>query len=311
MKTSEKRLFQMNKGLEELALWMGDLIRQGLGRLGEQDEQVFERFAAHMVDAKLGSIGRRIRSWKKFLGREDGHEQLLAEMGDLLLLVRAFQRPGSLPEDLGQDVFQLAGLAPKKEEVLEGDPVEGTWTVAGVVSGEEENLRFRRTWLQRLENGSFALLLDFAWGDQPYERSWKPGQQFKGSLVYYPSAYPMRALVREPGKPTFAGPALKGCPSLDELGRQFSQALSQQPWLQRLPVILENAIPLRTNDDHWALADKRLLTIPLLCTPETGWALLSVSGGHPISVFGEYNGATFSPLSCLSAGRLIPLSVSE
>lgn len=308
MKTSEKRLFQMNKGLEELALWLGDLIRQGLGRLGDQDEQVFERFAAHMVDAKLGSIGRRIRSWKKFLGQADGHEQLLAEMGDLLLLVRAFQNSGSLPEDLARDVFQLAGLAPKKEEVLEGDPVEGTWTVMGVVSGEEENLRFRRTWLHRLENGSFALLLDFSWGDQPYERSWKPGQQFKGSVVYYPSAYPMRALVREFGRPIIADLGLKGCPSLDELGRQYSEALSLQPWLQRLPVILENAIPLRTNDEKWVLADKRHLTLPLLCTPETGWALLSVSGGHPTSVFGEYDGATFSPLSCLSSGRLIALS---
>lgn len=43
----------------------------------------------------------------------------------------------------------------------------------------------------------------------------------------------------------------------------------------------------------------------------TGWPLLSVSGGHPIDVFGEWNGATFQPLSCLSAGRLIGLTPYE
>jgi hypothetical protein len=38
-----------------------------------------------------------------------------------------------------------------------------------------------------------------------------------------------------------------------------------------------------------------------------GWKLLALSGGKPISVFGEWNGRAFSPLSVFSEGRLVSL----
>ena len=302
MNTREKRLAQMNRGMEELGLWLGDLTRQGLGQV---DAQALERFAAHMVDAKLGSIGRRIRGWKRLLGQENWQEQLLTEMGELFLLVLAFRKAGTLPGDLVHDLLQLAGMPPKKEEVLQGDPVDGIWSVLGIVSGEEDNLRFRRTWLQREKDGSFALLLDFAWGEQPFGQNWQLGRQHKGTLAYYPSAFPQRALVHELEKPGFGELLPTGLRTLEDLGSRYAEALALQPWLHRFPVFLENVLPLRLENGAWLLADENRQALPLTCSPLAGWALLSLSGGHPLGVFGEYDGATLSPLSCLSSGRLI------
>ncbi|MBK7334906.1 MAG: hypothetical protein IPJ00_01540 [Saprospirales bacterium] len=154
MSNREKRLEQMGRGMEELRLWLADTVRQGLGQLEAQGEQAFERLAARMVDAKLGSIGRRVRNWKNLLKMADWQEQLLVEMGELFLAVSAFERSDTLSDELTMDLLQFAGLSLRKEEVLAGDPVEGPWGVAGVAEGEEENLRFRRTWLKTSAMGA-------------------------------------------------------------------------------------------------------------------------------------------------------------
>ncbi|MBK7410489.1 MAG: hypothetical protein IPJ40_21970 [Saprospirales bacterium] len=305
----ESRLERMSQGMEELERWLADTIRQGLGSLDGQAEQALERFAARMVDAKLGSIGRRMRNWKKLLGRTDWQEQLLAEMADLFLLLRTFQRAEVLSEELTMDLVQIAGLSIKKEEVLQAPPVEGRWTVLGVLEGEEDNLRFRRAWVQDQKSGDFALFLDFAWGDQPFEHHWKLGQQFDGSLVYYPSAYPQRALVRVHEEIKIHAYHLKGLDSLEEMSKQYAIALSRQPWVPRFPVLFENIRPVRDAAGQWLLFDISRKALPLSCANQTGWMLLAISGGHGIDIFGEWDGATFFPMSCLSADRLINLCI--
>lgn len=311
MTNKEKRLEQMAKGMEELGLWLEDMIRQGLGQLEGQGAQSLDRFAARMVDAKLGSIGRRIRNWKNLLEQPAWEGPLLAEMGELFLLVRAFRQAEALPEELLSDLLQYAGLSVRKEELLAGPLMEGQWAVIGIAAGDEENLRFRRTWLQRQEDGSFALLLDFSFGGQPFERNWKLGRLYAGTLAFYPSAYPQRAAAAELNRTDAEGLPFTGYLSLDGLSKQYAAALQVQPWLQRFPALLENVRPLKNDKEDWLLLDENLQSIAIGAEGPTGWTLLSVSGARPIDVFGEWNGATFQPLSCLSAGRLIGLTPSE
>jgi hypothetical protein len=235
-KNREKRLAQMRPGIEELELWLADAVRQGL----EQSIPTLDRFAARMVDAKLSGIARRVRGWKKMLEEDGAQEKIFGEMASLFLLARAYRKADELPEGLIHDVFQVAGLTFRKEEILQGDPVEDTWLVAGLTEGVEDNLRFRRAWLRGLRTERYALLLDFAWGEQPFAQHWSQGMQFQGALVYYPSAYPQRALVKE--YEIIEGEAWlwQGLDSIDELRAQYAHALALQPWLQRMPALLEN-----------------------------------------------------------------------
>lgn len=302
----EKRLEHMGLGLEELELWLSDRIRQGIGSLEGQADEIMERFAARMVDAKLGGIARRVRNWKKIMGQTGWQDLILAEMADLFLFVRAFRQEEQLPDELLQDLLQLAGMNVKKEELLQSRPFEGGWIVLGMTSGEEDKLRFRRTWVQHTGDGRNALLLDFAWGDEPFEHNWKPGQYVEASLFFYPSAYPQRALATEV-KVNYRQDARPfGAESFEVLLVAYADALASQPWLLRFPAFLENVIPVKTTGG-WELLDSRQRAMPLSCAGDAGWTLLSLSGGQGIDLFGEWDGATFAPLSCLFAGRWIQL----
>lgn len=302
----EKRLEQMALGMEELEIWLSDRIRQGIGSLEGQADELLERFAAHMVDAKLGGIGRRVRAWKKLQGLANWQDLILAEMADLFLLVRAFRQAEQLPEALLQDLLQLGGMSIKKEELLQAPSVEGLWIVLGVVSGEEEKLRFRRTWVHRAADGRNALLLDFAWGDEPFEHSWKPGQHFEARLYFYPSAFPQRALATDVKMQWVQDTLPTGAGSFETLLSQYANALASQPWLFRFPAFLENVRPVKTAGG-WELLDSSQRALPLFCTDDAGWILLSLSGSQGIDLFGEWDGATFAPLSCLFGGRWIQL----
>ena len=75
-KVSPERFVGMQAGNAELQSRLLDLIRGGLVELDlappqsrlSRDfvPQYFEEFAARMVDAQLGSIGKRIRTWATF-----------------------------------------------------------------------------------------------------------------------------------------------------------------------------------------------------------------------------------------------------
>jgi hypothetical protein len=288
-KNREKRLAQMRPGIEELELWLADAVRQGL----EQSIPTLDRFAARMVDAKLSGIARRVRGWKKMLQEDGAQEKLLGEMASLFLLTRAFRKADELPEGLLQDVFQVAGLTFRKEEILQGEPVEDIWTVAGLTEGAEENLRFRRAWLRGLRTERYALLLDFAWGEQPFAQHWSQGMQFQGAVVYYPSAFPQRALIKDFEMIEGEAWLWQGLDALDELRAQYAQALALQPWTQRLPALLENVQAFFDEKKRWLLRDASRRYLPLASDDAASRAL---TGDAPLRIFGEWDGGAFLPL---------------
>jgi hypothetical protein len=55
------------------------------------------------------------------------------------------------------------------------------------------------------------------------------------------------------------------------------------------PFAIANAIPVR-HDQQWLLVDAEQHAVPLRISDEQGWILLAESGGHPLHVFGEWDG---------------------
>jgi hypothetical protein len=68
-------------------------------------------------------------------------------------------------------------------------------------------------------------------------------------------------------------------------------ALGKCPWLGYFPFAIANAIPAR-HDQQWLLVDAQQHAVPLRISDEQGWILLAESGGHPLHVFGEWEGNT-------------------
>ncbi|MAT55789.1 MAG: hypothetical protein CMN32_15030 [Saprospirales bacterium] len=297
----ERRMADMAAGLDLLENWVLDLLRQGLASLEGREEDYFQELATRMVDAKLGTLARRIRQLPQVMTLDDWPSRLSQELGEIYLLVKAFQKLPTLPDALQDDLLSLTGVNFKKEDILANAGITDRWLVAGQFFAEEDsNLQSRRTWLIGEQSGRIAMLLDFSWGGTGYESDWRSGSILDGEVVFYPSRLPLRALVKAhevvKDQP-FHLP--EGLTDFKELGKKWAAAVGTLPWVWPWPAILDEVIPVHTSG-RFLLVDKNRDALPLACTPQSGWQLMAESAGMPIRIFGQWEGEAFRPLSVVA-----------
>lgn len=128
---------------------MCDLIRHGLGQLSGTPAWQ-EEAAARMVDAQLPGIAARLRNLQGVTSSgEDWPGVVLAQFGQLQLLIDAFRHLDALSPEEQADVRAALGLSPDKDEVLAtGERLSDLWLVLGVGYAEENRLWRRRVWLR-------------------------------------------------------------------------------------------------------------------------------------------------------------------
>ncbi|MFR7887409.1 MAG: hypothetical protein ACLU4B_02840 [Bilophila wadsworthia] len=104
----------MAAGLDDLERWMCDLIRHGLGQLSGTPAWQ-EEAAARMVDAQLPGIAARLRNLQGVTSSgEDWPGVVLAQFGQLQLLIDAFRHLDALSPEEQADVRAALGLSPDK-----------------------------------------------------------------------------------------------------------------------------------------------------------------------------------------------------
>ncbi|HKK79841.1 MAG TPA: SWIM zinc finger family protein [Phaeodactylibacter sp.] len=305
-KRLQDRIHLMQGGVEELEQWLADVVRQGLSTLEEQPWSYWERTAARMTDAKLSGIAGRIRQLPELLGEENWHEKLLEQIAELHLFVQAFRQLDSLPAPLQEEVLTLGGRNQKKEDLLKYEGVKDHWLVIGLQTGEEEQLHYRRTWLLGEQSGRYALILDYAYGRQPFTHNWVLGSAWQAELVFYRGSYPLRALVKNAKPHRQALEQLAGYPDLQAFSQAYASALSDNPWIFTYPALLE-AVSLAHNNQKSVLSDPCGYAIPVQAEDSVLWSLMALTAGQPTALFGEWNGASFTPLSAVQGGRVIAL----
>ncbi|KHD09342.1 hypothetical protein PN36_12830 [Candidatus Thiomargarita nelsonii] len=306
VKRVAKREEKVQAGLEELSLWLRDLVRNGLGELQDKPYSFFEDMAARMVDAQAPGLANRI---KELAGiRQTGQNwasQLLKAVARLHLLVESYQRLDSLPSDLQHDIRSLIGWTQTKETVLQQTAIRDNWLVLGQYIDSDEILT-QRIWLQSAKTGKIALLLNFAHPQSRHslDLGWITGTLRAAELSFYPSAYPLRAVVKAHDE-TSSITSLKGAPNLQAAFASYKNALSQLPWIERFPMILENVTPTQANETWW-LTDTSQHHLPIIS--QDLWELLAISGGNAITVFGEWQNNCLYPLGAWNDGNYVDLA---
>jgi len=300
-KRESQRLQRMTRSAAELEAWLLDLVRTGLASLEKQPGSYWETQAARLVDGQLPGLAAVVRELAGLRhAGPDWTAQLLARLGELYVLVRAFQNLPQLSDDARQEVLQQVGVSSKKEELLaEGTAVADTWDVAGQFTWEEDRLTARRTWLRGRATGRFALVLEYAFGGQGFATALVPNGSYEGALVFYPGLLPLRVV---PAQLTFQNltpaPAAQPDTTPARLLDEYATALSQNPWLREWPAYLHEVKPVLRPDNTWALHhEAEPSQLPLQCTATEAWQMLAVGGGYPLTFFGEWNGRCFRPLA--------------
>jgi len=306
-KRASKREDRVRAGMDELQTWLGDLTRQGLAHMKQQPARFYDAMAARMIDAQAPGIARRLRSWPGILSSgDDWAGRVLAEMGALQWLIHGFTRSDVLPEGMGASVRSVIGWTTADADLGNTGTVRDHWQVVGQIVEEEERLRVQRTWLIGRASGRPALCLSFAAMNQPLEVGPIPGTVVDAEMAFYPSASPLRAVMRE----------RYGVPEgVQDVTTQadFSEALEQtaglfagDPWLERTPWLVRECVPLLL-EESWCLRDRRGDVVPLARGFANGWPLLAISGGCPLVVSGEWTGSALLPLGVFAGDRFLSL----
>ena len=307
LKNRDARVTLMASGVADLELWLQDLVRQGLASTESQSYSYWQNIAARMVDSKLGGIGRRIRKFPLLHNSStEWPGRMLAEMAQLYLIVKGFDNLEDLPPILQTELLTVAGVNVKKEELQSLRGVTDDWLVMGVIEGVDENLNFRHTWMYGSNSEELAYVLEYSFGDAGYPVTWRVGQAFNGAIVYYPSAYPMRAIVKNQTGQVALFEEPRGYHTLDRFFEVYSKALAKNPWIYDFPCYLEEVVPVMENGKLFII-DQEKKFLEALPKENIAWKLVALSGGNPISIFGEWSGEYLIPLSVIVDGNVVGL----
>lgn len=309
-KREARRVERMLSGLLDLENWMTDILRQGMASLENQPYSFWTSLSARMVDSQLRGAEKVIRQMALLPGSSPNWPaKMLEKFAELFLLVTAFRRLENLPEPIARDVKTKAGISIKKETVKTEPSVNDNWLVLGVVESIEDDLRARRTWLFGDRSEKTALILDYAHGSRDFSEFYEFGSRLAGEIAFYPGNFPLRGIFTSPAEVTNGGTLPEGACSFNNLLEDYTLALSKSPFIQRYPFMMSQVRP-DYQHDTLRLIDQDERIIPCIDRDLTAWKLVAFSGNKPVSLFGEWDGRVFRPVSAWKEGRLVLLNGS-
>ncbi|OIJ67415.1 SWIM zinc finger family protein [Streptomyces mangrovisoli] len=294
---AERRAERVTAGATELEQRLSDLLRAGLATAGERGYGLWEETAARMVDAQAPGLAARARELGAIPDSGPGWPvRLLEECALLHLLDQGWLRRDRLPAGLAATVRSRIGLPASAD----GPPVRDTWLVLAQYDTADAKLTTRRIWLHGVGSGRDALLLSYGAAGRSPELALPVGLALEAELSAYPGAGQPRAALGE----QFAAPAPTSVRPPGRTPREavarYGEALRDDPWLDAVPVTLERVIPA-PDGDSWQLADAdgdtALPLAPAALSRPGLWRLAALSGGAPVTVFGECGHRGFTPLT--------------
>jgi hypothetical protein len=170
---------------------------------------------------------------------------------------------------------------------------------------EKTNLRTQTNWLWGQNEARIALSLNFAHHSQAMDDSLTQGLILDGRLVFFPGTYLMRAIFKDK-RIVNESITPQGFHTINEFLGHYASALGSNPWLEIYPAILQEVIPVQTQA-NWMLQDSHGFALPLPTSYPAAWELFALGGGGPLTIFGTWDGFTFTPLSAWHTGRIVNL----
>jgi hypothetical protein len=305
LRRAEQREARVASGLTEVDRWLCDQVRQGLAASQRYGYRHWDDIAARMIDAQAPGLAERLRALAAVPYSGPGWDgRLLEEYALLWLLAAAGREQAGLPPPLRDTVRSRVGFTIRQADVLaSATPVRDHWHVLARRDLDQDRIRTRRAWLRGRHTGRTALILSFAAVGQSLDDSLTVGTQIDADLAFYPAAVPLRALVATRYD---TGPG--GVPSGTTIGgllAGYAAALAEDPWLDTWPAVLQ-ATPARA--PVACLYDAAGEALPVHPGAGDCWPLFALSGGHPLTVAGEWTPRGLWPLTAWDEGGMaVPL----
>ncbi len=296
-----RRAERISGGAQELEQRLADLLRGGLAAADQPGYGLWEETAARMVDAQAPGLAARVRELGALSASGPGWPvRLLEECALLHLLDRAWLGIDRLPEPLAATVRTRVGLTAPAD----GPPVRDHWLVLAQYDTPDGRIVTRRVWLYGRRSGRTALLLSFGAAGRAPGTSLPVGATIDAEVTPYPGGGRLRVeLGQRFGDPSPGGTPPPGGSTAAALSA-YGDALRDDPWLDAWPTTLRAVIPVPSGDG-WQLVDaagEGALPVAPSAPARPGlWKLAALSGGLPVTVFGECGHRGFDPLAAWPA----------
>ncbi|HEY5760443.1 MAG TPA: hypothetical protein VIU34_31680 [Steroidobacter sp.] len=306
-KRIEKRETRVGSGLDQLEIWLVDIIGQGLAVTRAQGPAFWSQMASRLVDAQAPGLARRVNDLSELAMASQWQDELLAGLARLQLLIDGYRGIERLPPDLAAEVRSMVGWTQEQEALRAREGQRDRWQVIARRQTDDETVKTQFTWLHGANSNAFALVLEFAVGAQPLPATYSVGQVIDAELVFFDGCPASRALEKErfsiePRQLTLPAPK-----DIATLQTEYARLLAINPWFERLPLVLGPVRPL-FHDGRLHLQDASDRRIPVAATCRHTWDLIALARGESVSLFGEWNGSAFDPYSVERDGRLYTLA---
>jgi len=262
-KRADERMMSVEAGVEELTLWISDLVRTGLLQLQAKDRSFFDKTAARMIDAKAPGLA----SWVKSLGKinyyADNHiwqNEAVVILSKMHLLTSAFQNLANLPEIWQQTIKSLIGWNQSPKELLADVSAEITkdiWVVVGQETTQEEDIIIQRSWLKGINTQKSALILNFGTRFAPLDISVVNGSILEAGIVFFPSVWPQRAVVKLQNRILDQLPQAPIClPNINELFSFLAATYAEYPFATDICCLVSGIRPV-SDQERFVAADRK------------------------------------------------------
>ncbi len=314
-KTQTDRFQSVQVGIDELELWLKDLIRIGILELPNKPASDFSKIAARMVDAKAPGLA----GWVKSLGSIDysnpteWQNEALTIISKLYLLIRTFKNYENLTPTWQITIKNLVGWSQSAKELIannESETVKDQWLVAGqVTETTDDEIATQRNYLVGCQSNRYALILNFSTKHTTIENPLIPGSVINAELVFFPSALPHRAAIkttRSVGNQLEQQPQSLG--TWTDVFKLKAAQLQQNPWQQETTAIIDD-LRITNRNNRWIAYDKNLNYV--MISPKFDlqkimrW--LAISGNRKMRVAGIIRSETLYPLGVFENNQYITL----
>lgn len=302
-KRQQSREQKISDGINELHLWVKDIVRNGIINLPEKDYGFWEGMAKRMVDAQAPGLSGMVKALGQInYFQNTWQTQFMDGLLNIYLVIQAYKNKEFLSDILQEDVKNWIGFTVNQDKLKEQAGVSDTWLVVGKQVSQEDQLTIERNWLYGMQTAQSALVLQFLIrGQGGAGISFTPGMYVQAELVFYPSVSPLRALVKKQVNTNSAAPAKLFAHWL-EVVEMETHLSSQLPVRSARPYIMQQLTPVQY-DKQWWLQDEQKNLMPIKQEYKNIWRLLSLSGGNALdmAVVGKEN--SFEPVGVWHQGN--------
>jgi hypothetical protein len=291
-KRQQSREQKVSSGINELLIWVKDIVRNGILAVPEKGGAYWDNMARRMVDAQASGLAAMIKNLGATNFWNEGWQStFMDKLLQLYMVAEGYLHLESINPLLQQDIRSAIGFTVNQDELKIQDGVTDTWLVIGKESRDEQQITVEQNWLYGLKSNQYALVLQFVVRGQIGQLSLSTGMYLDAELSYFPSVVPLRAVIKNHtiARSAFAAD-VQSFMGWNEVAEQETELNSKLPFRNEIPFVVAALTPVQYQKQWW-LQDRQGFLCRITPDFKNIWQLMALSGGEAltITVIGKEN----------------------